>query len=60
MKKLVVIVMVLATLTQANLAGARYELETVATDLDIPWSMVWLPDGDMLVSERSGEILRFQ
>ena len=60
MKKLVVIVMVLAILTQANLAGARYELETVATDLDIPWSMVWLPDGDMLVSERSGEILRFR
>jgi len=60
MKRILIIMAAIAILTQVNLAGARYELETVASDLDIPWAMVWLPDGDMLVSDRNGEILRFR
>lgn len=33
-------------------------IETFAKDLDTPWSMAWLPDGRILVTERSGQ-LRF-
>lgn len=29
-----------------------------AKDLDTPWSMTFLPDGDMLVTERSGKLVR--
>ena len=29
-----------------------------AKDLDTPWSMAFLPNGDMLVTERSGKIVR--
>lgn len=32
--------------------------ETLITSLDQPWSMVWLPEGDMLITERQGRILR--
>jgi glucose/arabinose dehydrogenase len=33
-----------------------YRLETVAAPLDTPWSIVFLPDGRMLVSDRAGAL----
>ncbi|MEM9491920.1 MAG: PQQ-dependent sugar dehydrogenase, partial [Myxococcota bacterium] len=33
------------------------DVEEVAAGLEIPWSIDWLPDGDMLVTERTGAIL---
>jgi glucose/arabinose dehydrogenase len=35
-------------------------VEEVASGLEIPWSIVWLPDGAMLVSERTGAIRRVE
>jgi aldose sugar dehydrogenase len=32
----------------------NYALENVVSDIQIPWGMVWLPDGSMLVTEKSG------
>ena len=29
---------------------------TVADGLEVPWSIAWLPDGDMLVTERPGRL----
>lgn len=37
-----------------------FQIDTVVTGLDIPWGMTWLPDGDMLVTERNGQIFRFR
>lgn len=31
-------------------------LETVVSGLEHPWSMVWLPDGDILITERPGRV----
>jgi glucose/arabinose dehydrogenase len=32
----------------------NYTLKTVVSDIQIPWGMTWLPDGSMLVTEKSG------
>ncbi len=37
----------------------EYEIETVVTGISVPWGMVWLPDGDMLITSRSGDLYRF-
>lgn len=38
--------------------AADYQLVTLAADLHHPWSVVQLPDGDLLVTERQGKLLR--
>ena len=37
---------------------ADYQLTEVANDLDHPWSIAFLPDGDYLVAQRPGTLLR--
>ena len=37
-----------------------YSATLVVEDLSIPWGMTWLPDGSMLITEKSGELYRFQ
>jgi len=38
-------------------APVNYRLETVADQLDHPWSLAFLPDGNMLVTQRTGKLL---
>ncbi len=50
---------ILLTLLLATSAiAADYELEDVASGMDHPWSVAFLPNGDFLVTERSGQLLR--
>jgi len=38
----------------------NYTTEVVVSDLSIPWGMTFLPDGGMLVTEKSGELIHFK
>lgn len=38
--------------------GRAFRVETVATGFEHPWSLAFLPDGDFLVTERPGRLLR--
>ena len=39
--------------------GVRYQVETVAANLDSPWAMAFAPDGRLFVSERIGRVRIF-
>lgn len=45
-----------------NGALAQYQpgfiVEKVVEGIDVPWGMAWLPDGDMLVTNRNGQLYR--
>jgi len=43
-------------LVSTALAAQDYQIETVATGLEHPWSIDWLPDGTALVTERAGRL----
>ena len=36
--------------------GVRFRVEIVATNLDIPWSLAFAPDGRLFVTERPGRV----
>lgn len=35
----------------------NYRLETVVSEVEVPWGMALLPNGDLLYSERSGQLM---
>jgi aldose sugar dehydrogenase len=41
-----------------TLSFPSYTIETIAKGLDYPWALAFLPDGDLLVTERTGQIRR--
>ncbi|MGF1602201.1 MAG: PQQ-dependent sugar dehydrogenase [Thermosynechococcaceae cyanobacterium] len=40
--------------------GATYQLMSLVAGLEHPWGMVWLPNGDILVTERAGRLRRIR
>lgn len=38
----------------------NYTFQTVASGIDIPWGMAWLPDGTLLVTEKSGTLYQIK
>ena len=39
-----------------NLSERRVDLFNIASDLDAPWGFAWLPNGDLLITERFGQL----
>lgn len=42
-----------------NPVGLNYTTELVVPELSIPWGMAFLPDGSMLITEKTGELIHF-
>lgn len=38
----------------------NYTTELVVPEMNIPWGMTFLPDGSMLITEKSGELIHFK
>ncbi|QIO23423.1 PQQ-dependent sugar dehydrogenase [Haloarcula sp. JP-L23] len=36
------------------------EVETLVTNLEIPWDLSFTPDGDLFITERTGRLLRYE
>ena len=45
---------------QLSVPPRDYRLETVVNNLSNPWGMTWLPDGSMLITEKSGDLIHFK
>ena len=65
-KKLIIIFLVLVAGLSASYAftlpkekkNNSFEVEVIAEGLEYPWGMVFLPNGDLLVTEREGRLRR--
>ncbi len=42
--------------TEYEAEAHRFTVETVASGLEVPWALAWMPDGRMLVTERPGRL----
>ncbi len=41
-------------------SSVDYTLELVVPNVEVPWSMVFLPNGSLLYTEKEGKLIRFQ
>lgn len=71
MKKTLLLVSILIVFANCNEAKKKgdiaintqkrtYNIETVVDNLNNPWGMTWLPDGALLITEKSGTLLHFK
>ncbi len=44
---------------ESSAQNQEYNIETITTEVSVPWGMDWLPNGDMLITNRDGELYRY-
>jgi glucose/arabinose dehydrogenase len=54
--KTLIFSVLLGTMLMSPSQAQEYKAELYVEGIDIPWGMAWLPNGDMLVTERSGDL----
>ncbi len=42
-----------------NVEPRGYSIQTVVEGISNPWGMAWLPDGSLLITEKSGDLIHF-
>ena len=48
------------TIPEEEVTLSEYESELVVPDLQIPWGTAFLPDGSMLITEKSGNLIHYK
>ena len=48
------------TIPEEQVTDVQYESEVVVPGLQIAWGIAFLPDGSMLITEKSGELIHFK
>ncbi|PAV27139.1 glucose dehydrogenase [Tamilnaduibacter salinus] len=59
MRALILIFLLFPLISPADTYSSRhhdYRVETIASGLDHPWAMTFLPNGDTLITERAGQL----
>jgi len=56
--RLVFLIAILALVAGTRDINAQYQVEVIASGLSKPWSLAFLPDGTMLVTELGGQLRR--
>ena len=46
------------TLVQPAAAGPSFTVKRLVNGLDQPWAVAWLPSGELLITERTGQLVR--
>ena len=46
--------------TEEDISSGALDMEVIASDLSIPWDIAFLPTGEMIVTERGGDLLFFK
>ena len=54
----VAMMLTIGAIKQPQVDNMSYSAELVFSGVNVPWAMAWLPSGDMIVTERSGKLLR--
>jgi glucose/arabinose dehydrogenase len=47
-------------LKASNNNDFKFEVDTIVSDMEIPWSMAFLPDNSMLITELKGALIHFK
>ncbi|REE80372.1 glucose/arabinose dehydrogenase [Lutibacter oceani] len=47
-------------LQTSNNAAVSFKVDTIVNGLDVPWSMAFLPDSSMLITEQKGDLVHFK
>ena len=52
---LIILTIILGT---PQLDNSAFDTQTITDEVNVPWGVDWLPNGDMLITERDGQLFR--
>ena len=57
---LTLVISLMVTVSAPAVHSESYTIDTIAKDLNEPWSLAFLPDGNLLIAELGGQLRQLQ